>query len=106
MSHQMAARIDRAGRQCRLVDRASEICMKRQAKAADPLPRSEALLESGFVPPETLPEIHAAFERVRGHAAKWLAERDTMAKKVAEYEALKSAQSAVPPHAGNDGDKI
>ena len=80
--------------------------MKSQAKVPDPPPEIEALLESESVPPETLPEIHAAFERVRGHAAKWLAERDIMAREVAEYEALKLAQPPVRPRAGNDGDKI
>ncbi len=77
--------------------------MKNQAKVPDPHPDIE-LPESGIVRPETLPEIHAAFERVRGHAAKWLAERDIMARKVADYEALKSAQPPVLPLAGNDGD--
>ncbi len=80
--------------------------MRRLKKARKTPFRMEVSPESGTVPAELLPEIHAAFERVRGHAAQWLAEREIMARRVAEYEALKSAQPPVLPLAGNDGDKI
>lgn len=78
--------------------------MKRHHKAPRAPPRPKASSESEPGPLESLPEIHAALERVRGHVAQWLAGRDRMATRVAEFEAL-TAQSPPVPDAKTDGDK-
>ncbi|MFA6117490.1 MAG: hypothetical protein WC729_26090 [Sphingomonas sp.] len=76
--------------------------MIRQKRGREPAEPASPDIDGGSAS-TNLQEIHEAIAKARGHAAQWLAQRESMAKTVAEYEALTSTQR---PSDGCDPDTL